>query len=296
MPDTPELLVVGSIALDTLEGPFGKVKDELGGSAVYFALAASLIVPVKVSAPVGHDAVDDLAKVFHGRRIDTELVQVIDAPTYRWMARQEHGRNVDLGSADKIYRRWEPIVPHDFNGWAFVGSMRPDRQAQAMKALHSARLLAADAMLSYVKQHTPESKDVLRRANWFFCNEEEFDALGGGTAEDFRRMWWLEGLVLKAGPRGVTAHTPDGSLHVPALPKHLAFDTTGAGDAVAGGMLARWLSTGAQRAGLQDALVCGVACASLTIESIGVRGIASATPKLLEERMAEVWEWLRHES
>jgi hypothetical protein len=61
-------------------------------------------------------------------------------------------------------------------------------------------------------------------------------------------------------------------------------------------MLARWLSTGAQRSGLQDALVCGVACASLTIESIGIRGIASATPALLEERMAEVREWMKRES
>ena len=288
--------MVGSIALDTREGPFGKVTDELGGSAVYFALAASLIMPVKVSAPVGHDAVDQIARAFNGRPIDSELVSVLDAPTYRWTARQEHGRNVDLGSADKIYRRWEPRVPHDYGGWAFVGSMRPDRQAQAMKALHSARLLAADAMMSYVNQQPPEAKDVLRRSSWFFCNKEEFAALGGSNAEEFRRQWWLDGLVLKAGADGVTAYTADGSVHVPALLKHPAFDTTGAGDAVAGGMLARWLSTGAQRSGLQDALVCGVACASLAIESVGVRGIASATPKLLEARMAEVWEWLRHES
>lgn len=294
MPDEPGLLVVGSIALDTLEGPFGKVKDELGGSAVYFALAASLIVPVQVSAPVGRDAVDELSRAFSQRPIDTELVQVVDAPTYRWTARQEHGRNVDLGSSDKIYRKWEPRVPHNFSGWAFVGSMRPDRQAQAMKALHhSARLLAADAMLTYVRQQTSDAKDVLRRAAWFFCNEDEFAALGGGNADEFRRQWWLDGLVVKAGPNGVTAHTADGSLHVPALPGHAAFDTTGAGDAVAGGMLARWLSTGAQRDGVLDAIVCGVACASLTIEAVGTRGIASATPQLLEQRMDEVWKWLR---
>ena len=296
MPDPPELLVVGSIALDTREGPFGKVKDELGGSAVYFALAASLLVRVRVSAPVGNDAVDDVAKAFEGRPIDTELVVVMDAPTYRWTARQEHGRNVDMGSTDKIYGRWEPQVPKAYTGWAFVGSMRPDRQAQAMKALHSSRLLAADAMLSYVKHQPAQAKDVLGRSSWFFCNQDEFAALGGDSPDEFRRKWWLEGLVIKAGADGVTAHTPDGSVHVPALPKHPAFDTTGAGDAVAGGMLGRWLSTGAQRGGLQDALVCGVACASLTIESIGVRGIARATPKLLEERMNEVRVWLRHES
>ena len=114
--------------------------------------------------------------------------------------------------------------------------------------------------------------------------------------EEFRRQWWLEGLVIKAGGKGVTVFTADGRVHVPALPTYPAFDTTGAGDAVAGGMLARWLSTGAQRGGLQDALVCGVACASLTIEAIGVRGIESATRELLDERMAEVWECMRRES
>lgn len=296
VPETSELLIVGSIALDTREGPFGKVEEELGGSAVYFALAASLLVPVKVSAPVGNDAFDKLERVFEGRPIDTGLVEVLDVPTYRWKARQEHGHNVDLGNSDRIYDQWRPDVPADYEGWAFVGSMRPDRQAYAMHALQPASLLAADAMLSYVIEQPPEAKDVLRRSAWYFCNEEEFTALGGVEPEEFRRQWWLEGLVIKAGSKGVTAYTPDGNVHVPALPRHPAFDTTGAGDAVAGGMLARWLSTGAERDGLQDALVCGVACASLTIESIGVRGIASATGVLLDERMEEVWECLRQES
>ncbi|HSS62363.1 MAG TPA: PfkB family carbohydrate kinase [Candidatus Limnocylindrales bacterium] len=296
MPDQHDLLVVGSVALDSRDGPFGKVVEELGGSAVYFALAASLFLPVRVLAPVGRDGVERVTHAFAGRPIDSTLLEVIDAPTYRWKAHQEHGRNVDMGSADSIYDRWEPAIPPDFGGWAFVGSMRPDRQAQAMKQLHSARLLAADAMLSYVQRQAPEAKDVLKRAAWFFCNEEEFAALGGLDPEQFRRQWWLEGLVLKKGPLGVTVHTADGAVHVPALTGHPAFDTTGAGDAVAGGMLARWLSTGAQRSGLQDALVCGVACASLTIESIGIRGIASATPELLERRMKEVWESIRRES
>src|SRR5579859_594997 len=296
VPDTPELLVVGSIALDTRDGPFGKVKEELGGSAVYFALAASLIMPVKVAGPVGKDAVERVHNAFEGRPIDISFIQVLDAPTYRWKARQEHGRNLDLGSSDSIYDAWEPRVPADFSGWAFVGSMRPDKQAEAMRMLGAARLLAADAMMSYVQSQPPEAKDVLKRAAWYFCNQEEFAAFGGEDPEHFRRQWWLDGLVLKSGAQGVTAFTPDGSVHVPALPGHPAFDTTGAGDAVAGGMMARWLSTGAERGGLQDALICGVACASLTIESIGVRGIATATSRLLDERIAEVRECLARES
>jgi sugar/nucleoside kinase (ribokinase family) len=296
VPDTSELLVVGSVALDTRDGPFGKVHEELGGSAVYFALAASMIMPVKVAGPVGQDGVERLHQAFEGRPIDASLIQVLDAPTYRWKARQEHGQNIDLGSTDSIYDAWEPQLPGDFAGWAFVGSMRPDKQAQAMRMLGGARLLAADAMMSYVQAQPPESKDVLKRASWYFCNQEEFAAFGGVDPEHFRRQWWLDGLVLKSGPRGVTVYTPDGSVHVPALPDHPAFDTTGAGDAVAGGMLARWLSTGGDRSGLQDALVCGVACASLTIESIGVRGISTSTPQLLNERIAEVQECMRRES
>lgn len=291
-----ELLIAGSIALDTRDGPFGELKEDLGGSAVYFALAASLILPVSVVGVVGRDAAELVARAFGDRPIDTERIQVLDAPTYRWRAHQEHGRNVDLGSTDSIYDLWEPSLPPAFAGWAFVGSMRPDRQTHVMTHLASAQLLAADAMLSYTKANSPEAKDVLRRASWFFCNREEYVALGGTEPEEFRRQWWLDGLVVKAGADGVTAYTADGRFHVPALRDHPVLDTTGAGDALAGGMLARWLSTGAERGGLLDALACGVACASLTIESIGIRGIATANRPLLDRRLGEVMECLKHAS
>jgi hypothetical protein len=96
------LLVAGSVALDRLDGPFGEVKDELGGSAVYFALAASLVMPVRVVAPVGRDAAAAIEAIFRGRSVDLEQLAVVDALTYRWQARQVEGRNHDLGSQDTI--------------------------------------------------------------------------------------------------------------------------------------------------------------------------------------------------
>ncbi|HAC45198.1 MAG TPA: hypothetical protein DCF65_03925 [Chloroflexi bacterium] len=295
MPDK-QLLVAGSIALDTRDGPFGKVQETLGGSAVYFALAASLIVPVKVIAPVGTDGAKRIAQAFSGRAIDIELLQILEAPTYRWRAHQEHGRNVDLGSSDNIYDSWTPSVPAGFDGWAFVGSMRPDRQAQLVEMLSGAELLAADAMLSYVQARPPEARDVLAKAGWYFCNREEFTALGGTNPEDFRRQWWLNGLVIKAGALGLAAYTEYGVVGIPALTDRPAVDTTGAGDALAGGMLARWLSTGGLNSGLQDALAWGVACASITISAVGVKGIAKATRKELDERVREVEDWQRRKS
>jgi O-acetyl-ADP-ribose deacetylase len=228
VPDTPpKLLVAGSVALDTRYGPFGKVEETLGGSAVYFALAASLIVPVKVVAPVGVDGAKRVAQAFSGRYIDSELLQILEAPTYRWRAHQEHGRNIDLGSRDSIYDTWAPSVPADFEGWAFVGSMRPDRQAQLMGMLGSAKLLAADSMLSYVRARPPEVRDVLGRSGWFFCNREEFAALGGTDPEEFRRQWWLHGLVVKGGALGLAAYIDDGVVRVPALTNRPVLDTTG---------------------------------------------------------------------
>jgi pfkB family carbohydrate kinase len=293
---TRELLVAGSIALDTLEGPFGTVRDELGGSALYFALAASLIMPVRMLAPVGAETSKRVAEVIRGRPIDAGLVQVLDAPTYRWRAMQGDGRNIDLGSRDSIYDWWEPNPPLGFEGWAFVGSVRPDRQAQLVRGLAGAEMLAADAMLSYVRSQPPEAREVLRGSRWYFCNREEFEALDGDKPEPFRRRWGLQGLVVKAGVGGVTAYTERGSVHVPALSARPVVDTTGAGDAIAAGMLGHWLSTGGDNSSLQESLVWGVACASLTIADVGLRGILKATRAELDERVMEVKQSLQRES
>ena len=293
---TVELLAAGSIALDTVDGRSGRVVDELGGSALYFAMAASLIMPVRLVAPVGADDARRVTALIGSRPIDTSFLQVVDAPTYRWHARLLEGRNLDLGSQDSIYDHWEPTVPPGFDGWAFVGSVRPDRQLQLIEKLAGARRLSADSMVSYVHSRTPEAFEVVRRCQWYFCNHEEFAALGGDDADRFRRRWSLEGLVVKAGPRGVNGYTDAGTFHVPALVDHPVVDTTGAGDAVAAGMLARWLTTGGRADGIHDALAWGVACASLTIEGIGLRAIAIATRQQLEARVGEVKECMNRGS
>ena len=293
---TAELLVAGSIALDTLDGSFGHVENELGGSALDFALAASLITPVRVVAPVGRDQAGLVQEVVGSLPVDLAHLEVIDAPTYRWRAHQEGGRNIDFGSQDSIYDRWQPRPPDGYVGWSFVGSMRPDRQAEVASALAGSSLLAADAMLSYVRAQPVRAGDVLRRARWYFCNQEELAALGGGEPQEFRRRWSLEGLVVKAGAGGVTAYTDDGSMHVPALATHRVVDTTGAGDATAAGMLAHWLVSGKRSTTIREALVWGVACASITIEDIGLRSIARATRAQLDSRVEELIECLRGES
>jgi hypothetical protein len=267
------LLVAGSIALDSLRG--GRVTDELGGSALYFSLAASRSVDVLVVAPVGRDGEARVRALLGGRpRLDLAGLTVVDAPTYRWFADAHEGRNVDLGSRDTIYDLWSPRVPKGYRGWAFVGSMRPDRQLEAARQLAGCGLLAADAMRSYVESAPEAARSVLELADWYFCNEEEFAALGGDDPEAFRRRWELRGLVLKHGPGGAAAYTEDGVLHVPADARRVV-DTTGAGDALAGGMLACWQLRGGDAAHLAESLQAGVECASIAISEIGARALAA---------------------
>lgn len=269
------LLVAGSIALDSLQG--GRVREELGGSATYFSLAASLFQPVCVVAPVGRDGEDIFRSALRARKqIDLCGLKVVDEPTYRWFADDESGRNVDLGSKDSIYDVWVPEVPAGFRGWSFCGSMRPDRQLTAAQGLAGCGLLAADAMRSYVEADPSDAQEVLRLADWYFGNEEELSALGASEPERFREQWDLKGLVVKRGPGGATVYTDRGSHHEEAMFDPPARDTTGAGDCLAGAMLGRWLELGGDDHGLDEALRWGVAAATIGISEIGVRAIARA--------------------
>ena len=284
-----KLLAVGSIALDTLEGPFGSVTGELGGSALYFCLAAALIRPVELVGPVGRDAEAEVNRLLAGRPIDASRLSILDFPTYHWSARQHAGTNVEKGSGDSIYDHWEPDLPDGFGGWAFVGSMRPDRQAAAALALRpSAALLAGDSMRSYVTSLPAEARELVSACSWFFANREELAALGGDPddPDEFRKRWTLEGLVVKRGAEGSELWTSTGPIRLPALSRYPVVDVTGAGDALAGGLLARWLESGARPEGLEDALAHGVGCASLAISEVGLRGLAAAGPEDLEERVA----------
>ncbi|HZV53279.1 MAG TPA: PfkB family carbohydrate kinase [Candidatus Dormibacteraeota bacterium] len=265
------LLVAGSIALDSLLG--GRIREELGGSALYFALAAARLVPVSMVAPVGRDAEARVRTLLARHpRIDASGLDVLEAPTYRWFADAREGRNLDLGSQDSIYDVWRPRLPRGFRGWAFIGSMRPDQQLRIARGLAGCGLLAADAMYSYVTRAPAPTHQLLRLVDWYFCNDEELAALGGGDPERFRARWALKGLVVKHGPGGATAHTVEGAIHVPSRARRVE-DTTGAGDALAAGMLAHWMLDGGRPGRLREALEVGSELAALAISAVGVRAL-----------------------
>lgn len=282
------LVVGGSIALDTLEGPHGLAPDELGGSALYFGLAAALIAPVLLVAAVGRADEGAVREAVAGRAIDLGGLDVLDAPTFRWRARHVGHGNEDLGHEDSIYDLWQPRIPPGATGWAFAGSMRPSLQVEFLRQARKLPLRASDAMLSYTRSAPVDAERVVAASHWYFANADELVALGGDPEQPqaFREAHDLAGLCVKAGPAGARVVTADEDVHVPALTGRPVADTTGAGDALAAGFLARRLT--APDAGLRDALQHGVACASITIEDVGLRSLRAASAADLGARLREV--------
>jgi sugar/nucleoside kinase (ribokinase family) len=164
--------------------------------------------------------------------------------------------------------------------------MRPDRQLEAVRALSGSGLLSADAMRSYVEAEPSSATAVLPGCDWFFANEEELAALGCGEPQAFRRRHGLTGLVAKRGSGGATVYTETVEHHEPAMFVPPAVDTTGAGDALAGAMLARWMELQGRPEALPEALCWGVAAATLAISDIGQRALLSASRADLEALVA----------
>ncbi|HVB78101.1 MAG TPA: PfkB family carbohydrate kinase [Candidatus Nitrosotalea sp.] len=266
------LFVVGSVALDS--SPGGELRDELGGSALYFSLAASRFHPVALSAPVGPDGEGAVRQLLRRHTaIDDSGLDVVNAPTYRWLVGSAHGRTVDLGSQDSIYDRWQPRLPTGGADWIFIGSMRPDVQLAVARQVAGCQLLAADAMLSYLHGDADVVGELIDLCHWFFCTREELDMLWSGDAEAFRIGRRLRGLVVKDGPDGAVLYTADGVRHQPALAARVV-DTTGAGDSFAGGMLGYWLSHHGGPAALPLALAAGAEMAARTISAVGLKALA----------------------
>lgn len=284
----PGLLAVGSVALDTLEGAFGRVVDEPGGSAIYFALAARLVgVRVRPVAPVGVDWAAELIELLDRLEIDAGLISVVAAPTYRWSAASVGAAraNTEVSSQDSIYASWEPAIPTGYRGWAFVGSVAPALQVAAAERLRGCGLLAGDAMLSYAVRAPSKARQLISLCDWFFANDAEFAALGGDASdpEATRCAWGLDGLCVKLGPQGADLRTRVGSWTMPAVPADVV-DTTGAGDCLAAGLLSRWWLADGDPGALRESLAYGLAAASIVIEDIGYRSLARAQPGELRQR------------
>jgi sugar/nucleoside kinase (ribokinase family) len=287
------VLVVGTVAFDSIETPFGSAERVLGGSAAYFALGASLFAPVRVVGVVGRDFPQEYIDLFTQRGIDIEGLQRESGETFYWRGRYHEDINVrdTLELQLNVLAGFEPRLPERYrdSDYVFLGNIDPVMQAQVLDQIRTMKLVACDTMDHWIRESPEELRKVLKRVEMLVVNDSEAKLLSG-----YNNIVQAARAILKMGPKVVLVKRgeygvlqfSDGSIFAtPAYPLEEVFDPTGAGDSFAGGFfgqLAR--SRDHSEGGLRRAIVYGSVVASFTVEDFGVKRLAGVELTAVEAR------------
>jgi len=285
------LLVVGSVALDSIFTPFGETADALGGSAVYFSVAGSLLHPVQVVGVIGTDyPVAELERLAP-RGIDWSGVEHAAGESFRWKGKYSY----DLQSRETLETRlgvfadFQPKLPEAFRSaeFLFLGNIDPELQLGVLSQVRNPRLVVCDTMNYWIQSKRPQLLDLLSRVDLLMVNDGEARELSGDWNIHRAGRWILahgpKRVVIKQGEQGALLIEPTRTFYVPAYPLENVFDPTGAGDAFAGGFMAYLARSGSvSEENIRRAMVVGATMGSYAVEQFGIRGFETVT-------LADVW-------
>jgi sugar/nucleoside kinase (ribokinase family) len=269
--------------MDDITTPHGRRFRQIGGSALYFALAAAPHAPVHLNAIVGDDAEAELRQTLDGLPVDLGGLAVSDGPTFRWHAVHDFQRWIAQTVAEEpgCESEWRPrLSPEAARAEVlFLGSMRPSLQREIL-AQSSARLIGMDSMTCFTGPERDAVLDVVSGCDIVFLNRLELSSLvpeapdWAAAARSLLGRGRLRVLVVKAGPTGAVLMTSTTTLERPAAPVDVVVDPTGAGDAVAGGFLGFCAAAGRDDdAVFPEALQDGLSRAAVTIGTFGTEGL-----------------------
>lgn len=288
------LLVVGSVALDSIFTPFGETADALGGSAVYFSVAASLLHPVRVVGVVGNDYPVEALEALSKRGIDWSGVERAEGESFRWKGKYSY----DLQSRETLETRlgvfaaFQPKLPPGWRDakYVFLGNIDPVLQLNVLDQIAAPKLVVCDTMNYWIKSQKADLLKLLERVDILLVNDSEARELSGDWNIHRAGRWILargpKRLVIKQGEYGALLIEPDRTFYVPAFPLEEVFDPTGAGDAFAGGFLgylARMDSTAPAQ--LRRAMVYGAAMGGFAVQGFGVKGFDSVDFDQVQQRV-----------
>ena len=300
------LLVTGSIGIDTVTSPHGQADDVLGGSAIYFAFAASQYVPVRLVGVVGEDFPDAFRQTLASRDIDLAGLETrTGSKTFRWTGRYEG----DMNEADtvdvklNVLAEKAPTVPASFadSQTVFLANTHPTLQRELLDQLESPKLVVCDTMNLWIANERDSLIETLKRVNGVIINDAEARDLMGTTSiiEAGEKILALgpNFVMIKKGEHGTMLVTAEGPVPVPAFPTKLVRDPTGAGDSFAGGVMG-FLSAKQDfgAASLRQALIRGTIAASFAIEDFSVERVRSLPKAELDARIDQLIGLLRYES
>ena len=288
------ILVVGSVAFDTLTTPSGHRDKVLGGAATHFSLAASFFTPVRVVGVVGTDFGPRQESVFTAKGIDTKGIEHAEALSFHWTGSYEGsmGEAKTLGTDLNVFGSFEPKIPASYNDseYLFLANIDPVLQLRVRQAMPNVKMVAGDTMNYWIADHRANLNKVLAELDVLLINDGEARLLTGETnlLKAARGVMALgpKSLVIKHGEFGATAFFKDETpFRAPALPIETVVDPTGAGDSFAGGFYG-YLASQPQLTPrvLRTALFYGGVMGSFAVEQFGTERLQNTTRDEIEER------------
>lgn len=291
------IVVVGSVAFDSITTPFGHVDCALGGSATYFSVAASYFTDVKLVATVGEDFTDEDMGVFAGRRIDTAgMTRVKGGRTFFWSG--EYGFDLSVAKTRdtqlNVFAEFSPKLPDDYRGAdvLFLANIDPELQHEVRRQMRAPKLVALDTMNYWITSKKDALAKVMGEVDLILINEAEVRQFTGeaNLVKGAREILALgpKTLVVKRGEYGVLMITKEKIFAIPAYPLETVFDPTGAGDTFAGGFLGYLASRGVHDdRELRRAIVFGSVVASYNVEKFSLDRLRELTVADIQSRYRE---------
>lgn len=287
------LLVVGSIALDDVETPFGKSEDALGGAATYFGLAASYFTDVRVVGVVGEDFPPEHLELLSSRGLDLAGVVEAEGRTFRWGGRYGYDLNAreTLYTELNVFADFDPRIPAGFRDseHVFLANIAPALQLKVLDQVAAPETASLDTMNYWIERTPDDLREALGRVEIVLVNDSETRELAREAnlrkAAETILGWGPRLLVVKKGEHGAVTFSEAGTFAVPGLPLETIVDPTGAGDAFAGGFLGCLASTGdLSPESLRRATIYGSAMGSFCCESFSTDRLAALEPAEIEDR------------
>ena len=295
------LLVVGSVALDSVETPFGKADEVLGGSATFFSASACNLTPVQVVGVVGDDYPVDKLKPLEKRGVDFAGLERAKGRSFRWRGRYRHDLNVaeTLETHLGVFSNFSPKIPAQFRNapFVFLGNIDPRLQLDVLTQVDKPKLVACDTMNFWIEGKNEALKRLLAEVDGLIINDSEARLLAGelNTVVAARRLLslGLRFLVIKRGEYGAALFAEGHYFAVPAYPVERPVDPTGAGDSFAGGFMGHLAKTGETSGrGLREAMIYGSVLASFCVEDFSLRRLGTLTPGEIDARAGELRDFL----
>ena len=288
------LLVVGSVAFDAVETPFGKRDKMLGGSAAHFSISASYFTNVRVVGVVGGDFSSEDEKVLRRHNIDlTDLERIADGKTFRWQGRYEFDLNTahTLDTQLNVFADFKPKLSEAAkkSRLVFLGNIQPELQREVREQIKDAELVALDTMNLWINIARDALLEAIRGVNVVIINDAEARQLADepNLIKAARKVlsWGPKALIVKRGEYGAALFTEQTYFAIPAYPLESVFDPTGAGDTFAGGFMGYMASQETlDEAAMRRAMIFGSVMASFNVEEFGTERVQRLTHDEINER------------